>query len=341
MKALYKDAAAAGLRLVDRPEPTPGPGDVKIRVLRTGICGTDLHIESWDAWAAGAVNAPLIPGHEFSGRVVEIGEDVTTIRVGELVSGEGHIVCGHCRNCRAGRRHLCINTSSVGVNRDGAFAEFVVIPASNVWQHPEGIDPDLAAIFDPLGNAVHTTLSFPLVGEDVLITGAGPIGLMAAKVARHIGARFIVITDVNEARLELARRMVVDLAVNVAKDRVASAQRALGMTEGFDIGLEMSGHPTALPEMLENLTHGGRVAMLGLPSAPIGIDWAKVVSHMITIKGIYGREMFETWYAMNAMVQTGLDVSAVITDRFPASDWEQAFAVARGGDSGKVVIDWT
>ena len=341
MKALYKDAAAAGLRLVDRPEPTPGPGDVKIRVLRTGICGTDLHIESWDAWAAGAVNAPLIPGHEFSGRVVEIGEDVTTIRVGELVSGEGHIVCGHCRNCRAGRRHLCINTSSVGVNRDGAFAEFVVIPASNVWQHPEGIDPDLAAIFDPLGNAVHTTLSFPLVGEDVLITGAGPIGLMAAKVARHIGARFIVITDVNEARLELARRMGVDLAVNVAKGRVASAQRALGMTEGFDIGLEMSGHPTALPEMLENLTHGGRVAMLGLPSAPIGIDWAKVVSHMITIKGIYGREMFETWYAMNAMVQTGLDVSAVITDRFPASDWEQAFAVARGGDSGKVVIDWT
>lgn len=341
MKALYKDAAAAGLRLVDRPEPTPGPGDVKIRVLRTGICGTDLHIESWDAWAAGAVNAPLIPGHEFSGRVVEIGEDVTTIRVGELVSGEGHIVCGHCRNCRAGRRHLCINTSSVGVNRDGAFAEFVVIPASNVWQHPEAIDPDLAAIFDPLGNAVHTTLTFPLVGEDVLITGAGPIGLMAAKVARHIGARFIVITDVNEARLELARRMGVDLAVNVAIDRVASAQRALGMTEGFDIGLEMSGHPTALPEMLENLTHGGRVAMLGLPSAPIGIDWAKVVSHMITIKGIYGREMFETWYAMNAMVQTGLDVSAVITDRFPASDWEQAFAVARGGDSGKVVIDWT
>lgn len=341
MKALYKDAAAAGLRLVDRPEPTPGPGDVKIRVLRTGICGTDLHIESWDAWAAGAVNAPLIPGHEFSGRVVEIGEDVTTIRVGELVSGEGHIVCGHCRNCRAGRRHLCINTSSVGVNRDGAFAEFVVIPASNVWQHPEAIDPDLAAIFDPLGNAVHTTLSFPLVGEDVLITGAGPIGLMAAKVARHIGARFIVITDVNEARLELARRMGVDLAVNVSIDRVASAQRALGMTEGFDIGLEMSGHPTALPEMLENLTHGGRVAMLGLPSAPIGIDWAKVVSHMITIKGIYGREMFETWYAMNAMVQTGLDVSAVITDRFPASDWEQAFAVARGGDSGKVVIDWT
>ena len=341
MKALYKDATAAGLRLVERPEPTPGPGDVKIRVLRTGICGTDLHIESWDAWAASAVKAPLIPGHEFSGRVVEIGEDVASVRVGELVSGEGHIVCGHCRNCRAGRRHLCINTSSVGVNRDGAFAEFVVIPASNVWQHPETIDPDLAAIFDPLGNAVHTTLSFPLAGEDVLITGAGPIGLMAAKVARHVGARFIVITDVNEARLELARRMGVDLAVNVAIDRVASAQSALGMTEGFDIGLEMSGHPTALPEMLENLTHGGRVAMLGLPSAPIGIDWAKIVSHMITIKGIYGREMFETWYAMNAMVQTGLDVSAVITDRFPASDWEQAFAVARGGDSGKVVIDWT
>src|SRR5690554_2888295 len=341
MKALHKSAAEPGLTMVDLPEPTPGPNDVKIRVHRTGICGTDLHIESWDAWASGAVNAPLIPGHEFSGSVVEVGEHVQTIMVGDLVSGEGHIVCGHCRNCRAGRRHLCINTSSVGVNRDGAFAEFVVIPASNVWQHPSGIDPDLAAIFDPLGNAVHTALSFPMVGEDVLITGAGPIGLMAAAVARHIGARWVVVTDVNERRLELARGMGVDLTVNVAEERVADAQARLGMSEGFDIGLEMSGHATALPEMLDNMTHGGRIAMLGLPSTPITIDWAKVVSHMITIKGIYGREMFETWYAMNAMVQTGLDVSSVITDRFPASEWEEAFATARLGNSGKVVIDWS
>ncbi|HEU4806923.1 MAG TPA: L-threonine 3-dehydrogenase [Homoserinimonas sp.] len=341
MKALYKAEAAPGLQLVERPEPETGPNEVKIQVMRTGICGTDLHIESWDAWAAGAVNAPLIPGHEFSGTVVEIGSDVTSVEVGAFVSGEGHIVCGHCRNCRAGRRHLCKFTSGVGVNRDGAFAEYVVIPQSNVWQHPSNIDPDLAAIFDPLGNAVHTALSFPLAGEDVLITGAGPIGLMAAKVARHVGARFVVITDVNEDRLELARRMGVDLAINVAAERVADAQRRLGMAEGFDIGLEMSGHATALPEMLDNMTHGGRIAMLGLPSAPITIDWAKVVSHMITIKGIYGREMFETWYAMNAMVQTGLDVSAVITDRFPASQWEDAFAVARRGNSGKVVIDWS
>lgn len=341
MKALFKESAGPGLTLVERPEPSAGPGDVKIQVLRTGICGTDLHIESWDAWAAGAVNAPLIPGHEFSGRVVEIGDDVTTISVGELVSGEGHVVCGHCRNCRAGRRHMCKNTSSLGVNRDGAFAEFVVIPEDNVWQHHEGIDPDLAAIFDPLGNAVHTALSFPLVGEDVLITGAGPIGLMAAKVARHIGARFVVITDVNQERLELARRMGVDVAVDVTRTRVAEAQRQLGLQEGFDIAFEMSGHPTALPEILDNLAHGARVALLGLPNEPIDINWAKVVSHMITIKGIYGREMFETWYAMTAMVSTGLDVSAVITDRFPVSEWEQAFQTARAGNSGKVIIDWT
>jgi threonine 3-dehydrogenase len=341
VKALFKATSGPGLSLVERPEPTPGASEVKIQVLRTGICGTDLHIDSWDAWAASAVNAPLIPGHEFSGRVVEIGEDVTTVPVGALVSGEGHIVCGLCRNCRAGRRHLCKNTSSVGVNRDGAFAEFVVIPESNVWQHPETIDPDLAAIFDPLGNAVHTALSFPLVGEDVLITGAGPIGLMAAKVARHVGARFVVISDVNEPRLELARRMGVDIAVNVTRDSVAQAQKTLGMREGFDVAFEMSGSSAALTDILANLGNGARVAVLGLPSAPIAIDWAKVVSHMITIKGIYGREMFETWYAMNAMVQTGLDVSDVITDRFPASRWDDAFAVARRGDSGKVVIDWS
>ena len=340
MRALYKSAAVPGLTLTERPEPTPGPDEVKIRVERTGICGTDLHIESWDAWAAGAIDAPLIPGHEFSGHVVEVGSNVHTVAVGDMVSAEGHVVCGHCRNCRAGRRHLCIRVSSLGVNRDGAFADFVVLPESNVWHHADGIDPDLAAIFDPLGNAVHTALSFPLVGEDVLITGAGPIGLMAAAVARHVGARFIVVTDVNEARLELARSMGVDLAINVAQDRIATAQARLGMQEGFDIGLEMSGHADALPEMLDNLTHGARVALLGLPSRPIAIDWAKVVSHMITIKGIYGREMFETWYTMTAMVSTGLDVSRVITDRFPASRWQEAFAAARSGDRGKVIIDW-
>jgi len=341
MKALYKSAAGPGLTLTERPEPTPGPNEVKIRVARTGICGTDLHIESWDSWAAGAINAPLVPGHEFSGHIVAVGANVHSAAVGDMVSAEGHVVCGYCRNCRAGRRHLCIRTSGLGVNRDGAFAEYVVIPESNVWRHPDGIDPDLAAIFDPLGNAVHTALSFPLVGEDVLITGAGPIGLMAAAVARHVGARFVVVTDVNEARLDLARSMGVDLAVNVANERIASAQQRLGMQEGFDIGLEMSGHPGALPEMLENLTHGAHVAMLGLPSQPIAIDWARVVSHMITIKGIYGREMFETWYAMTAMVSTGLDISRVITDRFPASRWEDAFAAARNGDRGKIIIDWS
>jgi threonine 3-dehydrogenase len=341
VRALYKGAAEPGLTLTDRPEPEPGLRDVKIRVARTGICGTDLHIESWDAWAASVLEPPLIPGHEFSGEVVEIGSEVTTIGVGDVVSGEGHVVCGVCRNCRAGRRHLCINTNSVGVNRDGAFADYVVIPESNVWRHPEGMDLDLASIFDPLGNAVHTTLQFPLVGEDVLITGAGPIGCMAAAVARHVGARFIVVTDVNDVRLQLAAKMGADLTVNVSRERIHSAQQRLGMKEGFDIGLEMSGSPAALTEMLENLTHGARVALLGLPSQPITLDWSKVVSHMITIKGIYGREMYETWYAMNAMVSTGLDISPVITDRFPASQWEDAFAVARKGNHGKVLIDWS
>ncbi len=341
MRALYKGAAQPGLTLTERPEPTVGLRDVKIRVARTGICGTDLHIESWDPWAASVLKPPLVPGHEFSGHVVEIGSEVTTIAVGDVVSGEGHVVCGICRNCRAGRRHLCIHTNSVGVNRDGAFADYVVLPETNVWRHPEGMDLDLASIFDPLGNAVHTTLQFPLVGEDVLITGAGPIGCMAAAVARHIGARFIVVTDVNDVRLQLAAKMGADLTLNVATERISSAQQRLGMKEGFDIGLEMSGSPAALTEMLENLTHGARVALLGLPSQPITLDWSKVVSHMITIKGIYGREMFETWYAMNAMVSTGLDISPVITDRFPASQWQEAFAVARKGDHGKVIIDWS
>ncbi len=339
--ALYKPAASPGFELVERPEPVAGPGEVKIRVLRTGICGTDLHIEAWDAWAASAVDAPLIPGHEFCGEVVALGAGVRDVHVGALVSGEGHVVCGTCRNCRAGRRHLCIRTSSVGVNRDGAFAEYVVLPESNVWVHRDPIDPDLGAIFDPYGNAVHTALSYPLVGEDVLITGAGPIGLMAAEIARHVGARYVVITDVSPYRLELARSMGADLALDVSTESVAAAQRRLGMVEGFDVAMEMSGHPAALPEILANLNHGGRIAMLGLPSAPIEIDWGKVITHMITIKGIYGREMYESWYAMSAMLRSGLDISAVITHRFPAPKWAEAFETARGGQCGKVVMDWS
>ncbi|MDT4925837.1 MAG: threonine 3-dehydrogenase [Pseudonocardiales bacterium] len=341
MKALYKPAAGPGLELTDRPEPDAGGGEVKIRVLRTGICGTDLHIESWDSWAAGAVDAPLVPGHEFCGEVVDIGTGVRDVAIGDLVSGEGHIVCGTCRNCRAGRRHLCIRTSSIGVNRNGAFAEYVVLPESNVWVHHTPVDPDLGAIFDPFGNAVHTALSFPLVGEDVLITGAGPIGLIAAQVCRHVGARYVVITDVSEYRLSLARTMGVDLALDVSKESVASAQKRLGMVEGFDVALEMSGHPSALPDVITNLNHGGRIAMLGLPAQPIEIDWGKVVTHMITIKGIYGREMFETWYAMSAMLRSGLDIRGVITHRFPATAWAEGFATARGAQCGKVVLDWT
>ena len=341
MKALVKAAAEPGLSLVDRPEPEAGPGDVTIRVRRAGICGTDLHIEAWDDWAAASVNAPLVVGHEFSGDVVAVGADVRDVAVGDQVSGEGHLVCGTCRNCRAGRRHLCIRTQGIGVNRDGAFAEYVVLPESNVWVHHPPIDYDLGAIFDPFGNAVHTALSFPLVGEDVLITGAGPIGLIAAAVCRHVGARFVVITDVSAPRLELARALGVDLAVDVSRETIGDAQRALGMREGFDVGLEMSGHPTALPEMIRNMNHGGRIAMLGLPAEPFAVEWAKVVTHMITIKGIYGREMFETWYAMSALLRSGLDLSAVITHRFAARDWSDAFATARGGRCGKVVIDWT
>ncbi|MDQ2847388.1 MAG: L-threonine 3-dehydrogenase [Actinomycetota bacterium] len=348
MKALFKPTAAPGFEMTERPEPQAGPRQVKIKVLRTGICGTDLHILGWDAWAQGAIAPPLIPGHEFCGEVVAIGDGVQDVRLGDFVSGEGHIVCGTCRNCRAGRRHLCIRTSSIGVDRDGAFAEFVVIPETNVWVHRHApsaglteSELDIAAIFDPFGNAVHTALSFPLVGEDVLITGAGPIGLMAAAVARKVGARYVVITDISEPRLELARRLGVDVAVNVTERSIAAVQGELGMVEGFDVALEMSGNPGALPDIIANLNHGGRIAVLGLPSKPIQIDWAKVVSHMITIKGIYGREMFETWYAMSALLKSGLDIAPVITDRFPASQWQQAFDAAARGAGGKVVIDWT
>ncbi len=346
MKALYKSGPHAGLELVQRPEPEPGAHEVKIRVFTTGICGTDLHILAYDEAAQGMLTTPLIPGHEFYGEVVALGDQVTHVAVGDRVSGEGHVVCGMCRNCRAGRRHLCIHTVSVGVQRDGAFAEYVVIPEGNVWVYRgEFITPVLGAIFDPLGNAVHTALAFPLVGEDVLITGAGPIGLMAAAIARHAGARKVVITDVSPARLALARNMDVDLALDVSATRIRQAQQDLGMLEGFDIGLEMSGQPSALPEMIDNMNHGGKIAMLGLPSAPIEIDWGKVVTHMLTLKGIYGREMFETWNTMSAMLSCNAhlrgQISSVITDRLPATEWEAGFAAAQAGQGGKVVLDWT
>jgi threonine 3-dehydrogenase len=347
VRALFKPTAAPGFEMAECQEPEAGPGEVKIRVLRTGICGTDLHIMNWDAWAQGAISPPLIPGHEFCGEVVELGDGVRDVDIGDFVSGEGHIVCGTCRNCRAGRRHLCIRTSSIGVDRDGAFAEFVVIPETNVWVHKRSLadtapaDLDIAAIFDPFGNAVHTALSFPLAGEDVLITGAGPIGLMAAAVARKVGARYVVITDVSEPRLALARRLGVDVALDVTRQSIAGVQGRLGMVEGFDVALEMSGNPAALPDIITNLNHGGRIALLGLPSAPIQIDWIKVVSHMITIKGIYGREMFETWYAMSALLKAGLDISPVITDTFPIGRWREGFDAAARGTGGKVVLDWT
>ena len=345
MRALYKPVAGPGLELTERPDPQIGPADVLIRVLRTGICGTDLHILAWDDWAARSVNAPLVVGHEFYGEVVAVGPGVRDVAVGDRVSGEGHVVCGTCRNCRAGRRHLCIRTSSIGVNRDGAFAELVAIPESNVWVHRAAVEPDLGAIFDPFGNAVHTALTFPLVGEDVVITGAGPIGLMAAAVARHVGARFVVITDVSPYRLELAAKMGVDLALDVSQRPLADAQRELGMVEGFDVALEMSGHPSALPEVIENMNHGGRIALLGLPAAPIGIDWARVVTHMLTVSGIYGRQMYETWYAMSAMLRSSRQLSeslaTVVTHTYPATAWNEAFDIARSGRCGKVVLDWT
>lgn len=341
MKALVKEKAQPGLRLADVPEPEAGPGDVLIKVLRTGICGTDLHIRNWDGWARQTIRTPLVIGHEFVGEVVGTGRDVTDIKAGDRVSGEGHLVCGKCRNCLAGRRHLCRATVGLGVGRDGAFAEYVALPASNVWVHRVAVDLDVAAIFDPFGNAVHTALSFPLVGEDVLITGAGPIGLMAAAVARHAGARNVVVTDVSEERLDLARKIGVDLALNVSGARIADGQRQLGLREGFDIGLEMSGRPEALRDMIANMTHGGRIAMLGLPTGEFPVDWARIVTSMITIKGIYGREMFETWYAMSVLLEGGLDLAPVITGRYDYRDFETAFDDAASGRGGKVILDWT
>ena len=341
MKALVKAAKGPGLELTEVPEPTTGPGDVLIRVLRTGICGTDLHIQSWDEWAANTIKPPLVVGHEFVGEVVEVGVNVAKVKVGDLVSGEGHLICGTCRNCKAGRRHLCANTVGLGVHTAGAFAEYAVLPEQNAWVHTHQVDLDVAAIFDPFGNAVHTALSFPVLGEDVLITGAGPIGLMAAAVAKHAGARHVVITDVSESRLDLARKIGVDIALNVATTRIADVYGQLRMSEGFDVGMEMSGQPSALRDMIANMTHGGRIAMLGLPAAEIPIDWSHVVLKMLTIKGIYGREMFETWYAMSVLLQAGLDISPVITHRFHYTEHEAAFATARDGRCGKVILDWT
>ncbi|RVX45303.1 L-threonine 3-dehydrogenase [Nonomuraea polychroma] len=341
MKALVKEKAEPGLWLVDVPEPEVGPGEVKIRVLRTGICGTDLHIRKFDDWARHTLELPLIVGHEFSGHVVEVAPGVEDIAVGDLVSGEGHLVCGKCRNCMAGRRHLCRNTVGLGVNRDGAFAEYVTLPASNVWVHRVPVHPDVAAIFDPFGNAVHTALSFPLVGEDVLITGAGPIGLMAAAVAAHVGARNVMITDVHDERLDLAGKLGVSLALNVTKSSIEEGMRQLHMREGFDVGLEMSGNPAAVRDMIAHMTHGGKIAMLGLPAEEFAVDWGTIVTSMITIKGVYGREMFETWYNMSVLLEKGLDLTPVITDRFSYEDFDAAFDTAASGRTGKVIMDWS
>ena len=340
MKALVKARAEPGLVVTDVPVPGIGRDDVLIRVLRTGVCGTDLHIYEWDGWAQANVQPPLVIGHEFVGEIVEIGADVHDLADGDLVSGEGHLVCGRCRNCMAGRRVQCARTKGIGVNHPGAFAEYIALPATNVWRHPKDIDLDVAAIFDPFGNAVHTALTFPILGEDVLITGAGPIGLMAAIVARHAGARYVVVTDVSEYRLDLAKTIGVTLAANVATTSVADAKRKLDMREGFDVGFEMSGKPAALREMLTSMTHGGKVALLGLPTEEFGIDWAHLVTNMLTIKGIYGRQMFETWYEMSVLIQSGLDISPVITHRFDVDDYQQAFATVRSGECGKVVLTW-
>ena len=340
MKALVKARNARGLWLEDVPEPEFGINDVKIRVLLTGICGTDLHIYEWDDWAKSTIPVPMVIGHEFVGEIVAVGANVSDFHPGELVSGEGHVTCGHCRNCLAGRRHLCAHTQGVGVNRPGAFAEYIVLPMSNIWRHDYKIKPEIAAIFDPFGNAVHTALSFPVLGEDVLITGAGPIGIMAAAVVRHAGARHVVITDVNAYRLALAQKLGVTLAVNPQVTPLKEVQKKLGMQEGFDVGLEMSGNPAAFREMLENMSHGAKIAMLGIPASEMAIDWHQVIFSMLTIKGIYGREMYETWYKMTMMLECGLDISPLITHQFSYREYEKGFDAMRSGNCGKVLLDW-
>jgi len=339
--ALVKAEAAEGLRLEDVPEPEVGINDVLIRVHKTGICGTDLHIFEWDEWAARTIPVPMVVGHEFVGEVVSFGSNVSDFAVGDLVSGEGHVVCGRCRNCMAGRRHLCAHSIGLGVNRPGAFAELVSMPMTNIWHHWDGIDEEVASIFDPFGNAVHTALTFAVLGEDVIVTGAGPIGCMAVAVVRHAGARHVAVTDLNPYRLELARRMGATLAIHPRERDLGDVQRELGMTEGFDVGLEMSGNPDALRTMIANMAHGGRIALLGIPSEEVAVDLNAVIFNMLTVKGIYGREMYETWYQMSVMIGSGLDISPVITHRFSHRDFEEAFAVARSGQSGKVILDWT
>ena len=340
MKALVKRNSEPGLWLEDVPEPEPGINDVLIRVDRTGICGTDVHIYKWDEWAKKTIPVPMVVGHEFVGEIVAVGSNVLDFFPGQVVSGEGHVVCGHCRNCFAGRRHLCADTKGIGVNRPGAFAEYLALPMTNVWVHTNGIDRDVASIFDPFGNAVHTALSFPVLGEDVLITGAGPIGIMAAAIVRHAGARYVVITDPNEYRLELARKMGVTLAVNPLNSSLDDVKKLLGMSEGFDVGLEMSGNAAAFRDMLANMSHGAKIAMLGIPEKEMAIDWNTVVFSMLTIKGIYGREMYETWYKMTVMLQSDLDIRPVITHRFHYTEFQQGFDAMLSGQSGKVILNW-
>ena len=340
MKALVKKERKRGLWLEDVPEPEIGINDVLIRVDRAGICGTDVHIYQWDEWAQKTIPVPMVVGHEFVGEVVQIGANVKDFFTGEIVSAEGHVVCGRCRNCLAGRRHLCRDTVGIGVNRTGAFAEYIAVPMTNVWHHRAEIDRNVASIFDPFGNAVHTALTFPVLGEDVLITGAGPIGIMAAAVVKHAGARFVVITDVNEYRLALARKMGATVALNIRQGTLALVQKQLGMKEGFDVGLEMSGNPAAFQELVGQMCHGGRIAMLGIPPAGMTIDWQKVVFNMLTIKGIYGREMYETWYKMSVMLESGLDIKPVITHEFHYTEFEKGFEVMLSGESGKVVLHW-
>ncbi|MBA2757925.1 MAG: L-threonine 3-dehydrogenase [Chloroflexi bacterium] len=341
MLALLKTASGPGLQLQDVPDPTIGINDVLIRVHRTGICGTDLHIEAWDAWAQKTIQPPRIVGHEFVGEIVETGANVEDFTKGDLVSGEGHVVCGRCRHCLAGRRHLCARSIGLGVGRDGAFAEFVALPMTNVWHHWPGVDEDVAAIFDPFGNAVHTALAFPTLGEDVLISGAGPIGLMATAVARHTGARHVVVSEPNATRRDLAMRMGATLAIEPRERALPEVFAELDMVEGFDVAMEMSGNAQALRDAISAMAHGGGVAILGLPTEEIALDVNQVVMKMLTLRGIYGREMYETWYQMTVLLQSGLDISAVITHRFGFREHEAAFAAARSGDSGKVIMDWT
>jgi len=340
MKALVKKEAREGLWLEDVPIPEYGINDVLIRVLRTAICGTDMHIYNWDEWAQKTIPVPMTVGHEFVGEIVEVGSNVNDFKAGQIVSGEGHVVCGRCRNCLAGRRHLCSQTSGIGVDRPGAFAEYVVLPMSNVWEHRAGIDLDIAALFDPLGNAVHTALQYDLLGEDVLITGAGPIGVMAAAVCRHAGARHVVVTDINPKRLEKARELGATYTVDVRTETLADAQKQLGMSEGFDVGLEMSGNADAFRDLLANMCHGGKVSMLGIPSGDVAIDWNVVIFNMLTIKGIYGREMYETWYKMSVMVESGLPIDPVITHRLDYSEFQKGFDAMNSGEASKVILTW-